>query len=830
MSLRLLTALFMVFSISVFAEDYKSVCQGPTSSDEDLSVFNCSKKEDGNSLKMIQRLSGAIGKSQCKFLNMYLKKDKIQLNDFMIYDKKRGKSRPLNCYCKEQIGEGICEDESLFVKKQETLKSAFEIKAWGNFVKDLFEVSIRGGESCIGEVRNEIGKENCFARLDELHKKAIERAASLEYAKDDFEMMKKSPDVDQLLLNLKDFSDPKGEDLVFEPKSGYPNGDKSIHVGRFKDILKLESVKELFDLNSSQYEQKMEKLGQKHHLATFLEVLRSDNPEKGLRANFPGGIDFFSRSVKNDKSDLVKRMTLAMHPDLKWLFPGISVFTNADRERQKEKFLKFANLAKENPFVPLKELRLLYEEKEGSNCEEMRRKVNEICKMDSSQVLAMGKELLESGEIDRAKSIVEDDASYNELNKVTEELSCFEFPIGYQVKDSEISKLVARSNDPKVMLDWSAEPISITEAKVDLAVAKVEGMEDVAKEIERIKTEGKNPAKGIAMELKFRDYLTKLELPDGNLFSYSGDDVYQGVAEYKKRVYEWADSAVERRLNQIQGETEAIVKGNDRPAIKKAKLERLMNEVQRLNNGEFLEEIFQQKQAIADQIARYEDEKRNWESQYGEEAKANPKAVQPVAPKRSQTRVPVNGGGGTKSYSGVTPIGGSLEASAPGTASSTDEAVAYIPPRPSLPYAQGSLLTRIVPKDEFQDNTVKASLLAKHKGYPIAVLDEKKLQVELYTPVEGTNYKLQETLSIDEAEARGYVFPEDVKALVDSYKTEKGKGRAPASFVEYEPTEEELAAKQKRLSQLASLADTMERQGVPRRARVVRLNNLLDSL
>jgi hypothetical protein len=463
-----------------------------------------------------------------------------------------------------------------------------------------------------------------------------------------------------------------------------------------------------------------------------------------------------------------------------------------------------------------------------------------ICEMKGGQNLSIAKSLTLNGNFHDVLGFVTEDMSMEknrEITLVKEEISCFQLPSNFEYKTTLFSELVERNIDRKDGTDRGVN-ISEVESEVDSAINQVEGFERIAERIGKEKIEANNsegPEKSEkveALEEDFKGFLSNLKLPNGRNFSYpEGMDPAQAVANYKSEVYKWADDAVEKRISDIQGETDRIVNSDLPPLAKKKKLKELLNEVERLNKGEFLEEIYREKKNIGEYIARYEDKKRDWESQYGAEARENPKAVQAVAPPREKTRS--IGRGGSNSYKNVagntSSYVGSGNDSAP-SSSLADNATAYIPPAPSVPFAQGSLMTRIVPKDEFQNNTVKASLLAKHKGYPIAVLDEKSQQVELYTPKGGTSYKLQETLTISEAEARGYVFPEDVKKLVESYKKDKSKGRAPSSFDEYEPTKKELLEKKKKLEKLQSLSDVMERQGVPRRARVVRLNSLLDNL
>ncbi len=826
MRFLVIMTLFLGLSLSAYGEEYSAVCKKEKSS-ENLSLFNCSKGESATSIKMLEKLSGEIGKRQCKFLNLRIKVGKIGESDFMVFDKDRGVSRSLKCFCKEKMGEGICSDEENFNNKINKLNDSFQMRAWANFSIDLIESSISGGNSCVNEVKKKVQSSNCVDKLDKVRLKTIPHASSYGFENETLEILK-STNLDNYFENISNYG--KAQDgMVLESLSSYPNGKNSISVSSFKDNFKKKEKISLLDLNSSNYETLLKENDIYKYIKTFKEVLRSENPEATLTANFKGGLDFFSFKSGLVKDELAKRMSVAMHPDLKWLFTGIKSFSESDRKKVRKKFLNFSKIARENEFDSLKDLRLKYDREFGPKCDSLIAKAVQICEMDSSQNLAMAKSLIQSGKFDEVRGAADEENNSEErdVDNLEQELSCFQFPKDHVSKESELFDLVSRSIDLKNTVRGTEIPF--IEAEVDTAIARVQGMEDVAKRIEKVKAEGKDPVEAERLDKRFREYLSNLELPSGQNFSYSGGDIYQGVNAYKNEVYNWADSEVESRLSDIQGETESIVNSDLSPAVKKAKLERLMNEVQRLNDGDFLKEIFEQKQSIADQIARYEDEKENWDAQYAEEAKRDPKAVQAVAPPRDQTRV--SGGAGSRGSNSYKSVGspGTVSA-APGTAAGADESVAYIPPRPSVPYAQGSMLTRIVPKDEFADNTVKASLLARHKGYPIAVLDEKALKVELYTPEDGTSYKLQETLTITEAEARGYVFPDDVKKLVEGYKKDKRKGRAPASFIEYEPEAKALKEKKKKLSKLQSMADVMERQGVPRRAMVVRLNQVLDNI
>ncbi|MBK23113.1 MAG: hypothetical protein CME70_03830 [Halobacteriovorax sp.] len=825
MRFLIITIFLLGLNLAALGEEYSEVCKKGDGSNN-LSLFNCSKTETATSIKMLEKLSGDIGKSQCKYLDKKIDRGTLSDSDFMIFDKKRGVSMSLKCFCNEKLGQGLCKDKDSFNKKLAALSEPFEMKSWANFSIDLMESSIAGGKACVRSVEQAIKQNNCTDSLNAIQNKVKGMATSYGFKEETLKIMN-SNNLEEYFEGISKYSAVK-EGKVLEPQSSYPNGEISLDVGNFSKKIGLDSSESLLGLNSSEYESFLKKNDIYNHVEDFKKVLKSDEPESALTAKFKGGIEYFRFSSGTTGKELQKRMSLAMHPDLKWLFTGIINFSESDRKKVRSKFLNFAKIAKENEFSSLKDLRLIYEKKYGPNCESLITKAVQICKMDSSQNLAMAKELHKYDKFNDVKGSATEEEYKDraEVKELEKELSCFNFPSDYVSKGNELFDLVGRTIDHKNTV--RGVEIAIIESEVDTAIARVQGMEDVAKRIEKVKAEGKSPEEAERLDSRFRDYLSNLELPSGQRFSYSGGDIYQGINAYKNEVYKWADSEVENRLADIQGETESIVKSDLPPAVKKAKLERLMNEVQRLNDGDFLKEIFEQKQSIADQIARYEDEKENWEAQYAEEAKRDPKAVQAVAPPRSQTRIGGGGSSGVKSYKSVGSPG--TVSAAPGTAASASESVAYIPPRPSVPYAQGSMLTRIVPKDEFKDNTVKASLLARHKGYPIAVLDEKALKVELYTPKDGTSYKLQETLTITEAEARGYVFPEDVKNLVEGYKKDKKKGRAPASFIEYEPTAKELVEKKKKLSKLQSMADVMERQGVPRRAMVVRLNQVLDNI
>lgn len=821
--LVLFTFLAMINSLSVSAETYESVCRKTNQEDTNLSLYNCTKEETNTSLRLLTRFSSELGKKQCSHLEMSLRQGRISETDFMVFDNDRKVARSLSCYCQEKMGKGICSDKEKFKQKIEMLNEPFKVKAWGTFLKDMFKKSARGGNGCSEVVLKEIGSnEGCVDELDLIHTKSRKHADSLGFIGKSKEIFS-SDSTKQLFSKLKNVSKNK-ENFVFEPVSQYFSNENSSSF--VKEYLKNDSNL-LFGLKTNDYEKKLKELKLDNHIDEFTKLLRSNDFEESLRQNYKGGIDFFKLTNENESVDIARRITLASHPDLNWLFPGIKEFSNSDRKEQTRKLRNFSKIAKDNEFSTLRELRLKYEKEFGSSCEMLKKQAVEICKMTSSQNLAIAKELSESNKIGDVIGIVnEANNDFKELEKLIDEVNCYQFPRGYQAEDSNVFNLVSRSLDPKDSFPRGVQSAKI-ESEVETAINQVEGLESIAERIEQAKISGDEPEKVEQLETRFSNYLKKLEMPNGNYFNYpAGSDAAKAVASYKEEVYDWADKAIDNRISSIQSESDEIINSNLPAAEKKRKLERLLDEVHRLNNGDFLEEIHQEKRKISEYIKDYEDKKNKWEKEYGEEAKKNPEAVKAVAPSRKSSST--TSGSANNRRAGVMNAGSGAVASA--ASSSSGGSSAYIPAKPSVPFAQGSMLTRIIPKDEFKNKTVKANLLAKHKGFPIAVLDEKALKVELYTPEEGTSYKLQETLTISEAEARGYVFPEDIKKLVASYQKDKKKGRAPASFIEYEPTEKELANKKKKLEKLQSLSDVMERQGVSRRARVVRLNSILDNI
>ncbi|MFT6070086.1 MAG: hypothetical protein ACJAT2_002598 [Bacteriovoracaceae bacterium] len=823
-----------LFSSYSFGQEFEDVCTENEKGSARVSLFHCGQSEMPKSIKKLMGLNEVIGKKHCMQYTMEAKKKNNRDSELelLIYDSKRKSSRSLKCYCQDKLGKGLCSNKDKFDKKLAKLTNPFRVKAWGNFLKELFEKSSHGGKICLKIVEESLNDSSCFENLEKLHQSSI---LTLPFIGNDKKFLG-SKGLKQLFHNLnKNLETEKGR--VLEPVSSY---FKTMATNRFLKRHVDGKIESIMGLKSTLYERKIKELGLDIHLDDFRKVITSDSPEEALRQKFKGGIDFFQVAKDQSNEDLDPKIVLGSHPDLKWLFTGIDSFNDSDRKKQKGKFNKFSAIAKDNPFLSFKELRQKYEETEGPNCEELVQMASNICEMKGGQNLSIAKSLTLNGNFHDVLGFVTEDMSMEknrEITLVKEEISCFQLPSNFEYKTTLFSELVERNIDRKDGTDRGVN-ISEVESEVDSAINQVEGFERIAERIGKEKIEANNsegPEKSEkveALEEDFKGFLSNLKLPNGRNFSYpEGMDPAQAVANYKSEVYKWADDAVEKRISDIQGETDRIVNSDLPPLAKKKKLKELLNEVERLNKGEFLEEIYREKKNIGEYIARYEDKKRDWESQYGAEARENPKAVQAVAPPREKTRS--IGRGGSNSYKNVagntSSYVGSGNDSAP-SSSLADNATAYIPPAPSVPFAQGSLMTRIVPKDEFQNNTVKASLLAKHKGYPIAVLDEKSQQVELYTPKGGTSYKLQETLTISEAEARGYVFPEDVKKLVESYKKDKSKGRAPSSFDEYEPTKKELLEKKKKLEKLQSLSDVMERQGVPRRARVVRLNSLLDNL
>lgn len=813
-----------LFSSNSIAEEFESVCKDNGKTSSHVSLFHCGKNELPNSIKKLMKLNEGIGKKHCRQYAMESRRNKKKDSELelLIFDQKRKTSRPLKCYCQEKLGKGLCENEESFNKKMSHLSEPFQTKAWGVFLKDFFSQSVRGGESCVQKVEDSINDNGCLGSLDKVHKRA---KSKLNLPGRDGEVLK-SKDLKGLFTNLKErLKTEEGKSI--ESRSGY---FKSRSVNLFLNKYADKKVENIMGLSTSLYEKKLKQEGLIKYIDTFGEVIRSPDPERALRENFKGGISFFESAEMDDNPDA--KISVGSHPDLRWLFTGIESFNSTDRRYRRDVFLKFSSIAKENPFLNFKELKSKYDEKYGPVCDELVKKIDLICKMDGSKNLSISKEIIQNKEFEKivGYSQAETSNNYNQLASIREEISCFQFPENYENEPSLFSDLVERTIDKKDMLGARGVSIPAVQAKVESAINKVEGFEKIAERIGKGKVQGEELEKYEALEEDFKGFLGGLTLPDGRSFSYpEGMDPAQAVANYKSEVYRWADDAVEKRISDIQGETDRIVNSDLSPKEKKEKLQKLLGEVDRLNKGDFLEEIYKEKQNIGEYIARYEDKKRDWEAQYGDEAKASPEAVQAVAPPRSKTKSA--GKSGANSYKNIAGNAASFsDVSASAPVSSSGNSAAYIPAAPSVPFAQGSLMTRIVPKDEFQSNTVKASLLARHKGYPIAVLDEKSQKVELYTPKDGTSYKLQETLTISEAEARGYVFPEDVKRLVEGYKKDKLKGRAPASFVDYEPTKIELLEKKKKLEKLQSLSDVMERQGVPRRARVVRLNSILDNI
>lgn len=814
-----------LFSSNSFAEEFESVCFDSNKSRSRISLFHCGKNEIPNSIKKLMTLNEKIGKKHCRQYAMESRRNKKGSEyELLIFDQKRKTSRPLKCYCQDKLGKGLCESKEKFNQKLRQLNEPFQTKSWGVFLKDFFSQSARGGFSCIQKVEDSINDSECMEPLEKVHQRAKEK---INLPGRDGKVLK-SRNLKDLFSNLK--RQLKTEDgKSFEARSSYfKSRSMDLFLSQYAD----KKAENIMGLNSSRYEKKLKKEGLDKYLNSFSEVLRSPDPERSLRENFKGGIEFFESAEFDEDKDRDAKISVGSHPDLRWLFTGIDAFNSADRRRSLELFLNFSSIAKENPFLNFKELKLKYDEKYGQNCEELIKKSKLICKMDGSKNLSISKELIQSKEFEDVVGYSQKEKmeKQNKFSLIQDEISCFQFPEDYENEPSLFSDLVERTIDKKDMLSNRGVSIPAVQAKVESAINKVEGFEKIAERIGKGKVQGEELEKYEALEEDFKGFLGGLTLPDGRSFSYpEGMDPAQAVANYKSEVYRWADDAVEKRISDIQGETDRIVNSDLSPKEKKEKLQKLLGEVDRLNKGDFLEEIYKEKQNIGEYIARYEDKKRDWEAQYGDEAKASPEAVQAVAPPRSKTKSA--GKSGANSYKNIAGNAASFsDVSASAPVSSSGNSAAYIPAAPSVPFAQGSLMTRIVPKDEFQSNTVKASLLARHKGYPIAVLDEKSQKVELYTPKDGTSYKLQETLTISEAEARGYVFPEDVKRLVEGYKKDKLKGRAPASFVDYEPTKIELLEKKKKLEKLQSLSDVMERQGVPRRARVVRLNSILDNI
>lgn len=814
-----LSLALLIFSLLLqgnlsFAEDFGQMCQAEEKKVGRISLFNCGGKTLPSSITKLVEFSGSLGKSQCKKYVRSLKKKANKEEDIMVFDKDKKTVRSLKCLCQEKLKKGLCKDSASFKEKLSYLNRPYQIKAWGIFTQDLFEKSVRGGEACIQKLSKTAQMSGCLEVLDNLQKDSrnftfgMAQKSSLIVKADNFK---------ELLGSLKrDIKIDKG--MVRSSKSGYSKTNDRDEF--FKDNKLNENT--FLNLSTSRYEKVLKENNLSMHLEKFKKTLTSKDPEKSLRENYKGGVNYFSLNQGLTGEALKKRVALASHPDLKWLFSGITNFSLEDRKRTQKKFLNYAALAKENEFASFKELRLLYEKKHGADCSALTKKMLQICKMDDSQNISITKELMAGENVEAFTEFISEAATVDayKLRSIFSEIKCFQFPKEFEPVESESAKLISRSIDPKEFLDRGG--VVEIEAKLDSAIDKVTGLESIAERIAEAKIRGDDPVKVEALESRFSDYLEKIELPDGALFNFpAGIDSASAVAAYKGQVYNWANKAIERRVSDIQSESGRIVSSNLSPTQKKVALERLLDEIKQLNDGDFLEEIYQEKRKISDYIQNYEDQKADWIKQYGEEAKINPKAVRSVTA-RSFKSAENSAAGRSNGHATSVP-------SSSVRAANINKTQSYIPAPPSLPFAQGSLLTRIIPKEEFQDTTVKANLLAKHKAFPIAVLDEKKQMVELYSP-DGTSYKLQETLTITEAEAKGYVFPEDIKKLVAEYNKDKSKGRAPASFMDYGPKDKKLQASKKKLKRLQALADIMEKQGVPRHSRVVKLNQILDAL